>query len=656
MNAQHHLRTKLKRTAKATGLVGLFALSLSSLSGCESTTRADTQQTQDAAPIANAKAPTQDDGVFTNPLFPNGADPWLEYWDGNYYLTTTTWTSELVMRKSPTLAGLADATPVNVWSATDPARCCNFWAFEFHRVKGPEGYRWYMMYTAGTDGTLDNQHLNVLESAGDDPMGPYEYKGALMPDVWNIDGNYLSYKDKLYVIYSQWQGDQQLNIIAEMENPWTLKKGTPHTVITRPELDWEISGRKVTEGAEILQHNGRTFMTYSASFCNTPDYKLGMLELVGDDPLDANSWKKFEQPVFERTTEVFGPGHNGFFTSPDGSEDWLVYHGNDSVEHGCSATRSLRAQKFTWNDDGTPNFAKPVTPGVEVAPPSGEYGPLVTRVQGQRYNLVNATSGLCLDIAADPQDARAVQRQCAATNGQWVIDATTDGFVRLANREDSKFLELANCSDADNAKTQSAAWRNNFCQQWKVSPSTDGNVTITNRYTEKSLAVAGCSGAQNQAVLQQGKDTACGDWQLQPVGSVAVMSQQSGKALSVAGTVKAGTNVEQQAFTHSDAQQWFFAPTDTGYVALKQDLDSDYCAAVANNALVPGANVEMASCETKTAQWRIAPVAGGGVMLINRYTKQALGLSDCGLADKTNFAQQPDLGNKCQIFHLREPN
>ncbi|WP_392344592.1 family 43 glycosylhydrolase [Pseudoalteromonas prydzensis] len=656
MNVQHHLRTKLKRTAKATGLVGLFALSLSSLSGCESTTSADTQKTADKAPITSAKAPTQDDGVFTNPLFPNGADPWLEYWDGNYYLTTTTWTSELVMRKSPTLAGLADATPVNVWSATDPARCCNFWAFEFHRVKGPDGYRWYMMYTAGTDGTLDNQHLNVLESAGDDPMGPYEYKGALMPDVWNIDGNYLSYKDKLYVIYSQWQGDQQLNIIAEMENPWTLKKGTPHTVITRPELDWEISGRKVTEGAEILQHNGRTFMTYSASFCNTPDYKLGMLELVGDDPLDANSWKKFDQPVFERTTEVFGPGHNGFFTSPDGSEDWLVYHGNDSVEHGCSATRSLRAQKFTWHDDGTPNFAKPVTPGVEVAPPSGEYGPLVTRVQGQRYNLVNATSGLCLDIAADPQDARAVQRQCAATNGQWVIDATTDGFVRLANREDSKFLELANCSDADNAKTQSAAWRNNYCQQWQVAPSTDGNVTITNRYTEKPLAVAGCSAAQNQAVLQQGKDTACGDWQLQPVGSVAVMSQQSGKALSVAGAVKAGTNVEQQAFTHSDAQQWFFAPTDTGYVALKQDLDSDYCAAVANNALVPGANVEMASCETKTAQWRIAPVAGGGVMLINRYTKQALGLSDCGLADKTNFAQQPDLGNKCQIFHLREPN
>ncbi|WP_421419104.1 family 43 glycosylhydrolase [Pseudoalteromonas lipolytica] len=646
--------TKLKSAMQKAGLASLFALSFGALTGCQTTAEDNTAKKTDVA--ATEKAPIQDNGIFTNPLFPNGADPWLEYWDGNYYLTTTTWTSELVMRKSPTLAGLADATPVNVWSDSNPERCCNFWAFEFHRLKGPNGYRWYMMYTAGTDGTLDNQHLNVLESAGDDPMGPYEYKGALMPNVWNIDGNYLTYNDKLYVIYSQWQGDQQLNIIAEMENPWTLKKNSPHTVITRPELDWEISGRKVTEGAEIIQHNGRTFMTYSASFCNTPDYKLGMLELVGDDPLKASSWKKYDKPVFERTEDVFGPGHNGFFTSPDGTEDWLVYHGNDSVEHGCSATRSLRAQKFTWNNDGTPNFGKPLTPGVEVAPPSGEYGPLVTRVQGQRYQLVNATSGLCLDIAADPQDARAVQRQCASTNGQWVIDATTDGFVRLANREDSKFLELESCNEADNAKVQSAAWRNNFCQQWKIAPSTDGNVSITNRYTGKPLAVAGCSAAQNQAVLQQSDTTACGDWQLRPMGSVVVLSQQSGKALSVAGTVKAGTNVEQHAYTHKDAQQWFFTPTDTGYVSLKQSADSEFCAAVADNALVPGANVEMASCAAKTAQWRIAPVEGGGIMLINRYTKQALGLSNCGLAENTNFAQQPDLGNKCQVFHLREPH
>lgn len=630
----------------------LVAASLISLlTACTATEEADVplvHQIQEEAPVK------QDDGTFANPLFPNGADPWLEYWDGNYYLTTTTWTSELVMRKSPTLAGLAEAEPVNVWSSADPARNANFWAFEFHRLKGPNGYRWYMMYTAGEDGTLDHQHLNVLESAGDDPMGPYEYKGALMPDVWNIDGNYLEHEGKLYVIYSQWQGDQQLNIIAEMENPWTLKEGSPHTIITRPELDWEISGRKVTEGAEILQRNGRTFMTYSASFCNTPDYKLGLLELVGDDPLNIEHWKKYEQPVFSRTETVFGPGHNGFFQSPDGTEEWLVYHGNDSVEHGCSSTRSLRAQKFEWNADGTPNFGEPLTPGVKVKPPSGEYGPLITRVQGQQYQLVNATTGLCLDSGSNPQDPKAVQRECGATNGRWVIDAMSDGHVRLANQEDSRFLEVSDCSRAENGQLRSAAWRNNYCQQWQIANSSDGKVKITNRYSGKSLAVAACSASENQSVVQI-SDAVCDEWYLKPTGDVVLLSQQSGKALSVA-TIggELNSNVEQQAWSHKEAQQWQINPIESGYVALTPN-NSEFCLTVENGNIVPGANVELGDCEDKTAQWKMVPVHGGGMQFVNKYTNQALGLENCGLAEHTNFATQPLLGNKCQIFHLRQP-
>lgn len=111
--------------------------------------------------------------TFTNPIFPNSADPWLEYFEGNYYLTTTTWTSQLVMRKSPTLAGLATATPINVWSESDLGRCCNFWAFEFHRLNTPNGYRWYLMYTSGIAENLDRQHLSVVESQGDDPGALY---------------------------------------------------------------------------------------------------------------------------------------------------------------------------------------------------------------------------------------------------------------------------------------------------------------------------------------------------------------------------------------------------------------------------------------------------------------------------------------------------
>lgn len=230
-----------------------------------------------AEPVAAPAAVVDDAPSFTNPIIPNGADPWLEYYNGNYYLTTTTWTSQLVMRKSPTLAGLATATPVNIWSESEADRCCNFWAFEFHRLMSPNGYRWYVMYTSGTKDNFDGQHLSVIESEGDDPMGPYVYKGSPMPKSWNIDGNYLTLNNQLYLLWSEWQKDEQVIWIAKMSNPWTIVG--ERSVISRPTHDWEKAAMKVNEGPEVLQKDGKTFIVFSASFCNTPDYKLGVLEL-----------------------------------------------------------------------------------------------------------------------------------------------------------------------------------------------------------------------------------------------------------------------------------------------------------------------------------------------------------------------------------------
>ncbi len=488
-------------------------------------------------------------------------------------------------------------------------------------------------------------------------MGPYEYKGAMMPDVWNIDGTYLKHNGKLYLLYSQWQGDEQRNLITEMENPWTLKEGSPHVVVTRPELEWEISGRKVTEAAQILQRNGRTFMIYSASYCNTPDYKLGMMELIGDDPLNVDAWKKFPEPVFERGNGVYGPGHNGFFQSPDGTEDWLVYHGNSSVEHGCSATRSLRAQKFTWNEDGTPNFGEPVPEGEPVARPAGENGPLVTGVQGQQYQVVNATSDLCLEISTNPEDNGARQAACTPNNGQWVMDAVTDGYFRIANVHDSKFLEVKDCRTEHNAPVQQAAWRNNACQEWQLKAGEDGHSEIINRATGKPLAVVGCSASQNQAVRQQNEDSPCKQWRFLPMGEVAILSEQSGRAVSVAdGAQSLGANIEQMAWSYGDSQKWHFQATDGGYFELRPSHANDRCLAVAENSIVPGANLELAECGVKTGQWRLKFLEGGAVGLINRYTNQVMDLASCGLADGTNLAQGPDLNTKCQRFHLRSPN
>ena len=102
---------------------------------------------------------------------------------------------------------------------------------------------------------------------------------------------------------------------------------------------------------------------------------MGMLTAeAGSDLLDAASWKKNPLPVFWQSPKAgaYGPGHGSFFRSPDGTQDWMLYHANAESGQGCGGRRAPRAQRFTWNADGTPDFGRPIEIGVPVARPSGE--------------------------------------------------------------------------------------------------------------------------------------------------------------------------------------------------------------------------------------------------------------------------------------------
>ncbi|MET0300564.1 MAG: family 43 glycosylhydrolase, partial [Flavitalea sp.] len=105
--------------------------------------------------------------------------------------------------------------------------------------------------------------------------------------------------------------------------------------------------------------------------CWTEYYSLGMLKFEGSDPMDATAWKKHEKPLFVASpeNEVYAPGHNSFFKSPDGKENWILYHANSAPGQGCGGKRSPRAQKFTWGADGTPVFGTPLKTGTSIAAP-----------------------------------------------------------------------------------------------------------------------------------------------------------------------------------------------------------------------------------------------------------------------------------------------
>jgi GH43 family beta-xylosidase len=324
------------------------------------------------------------DATFTNPLLPAGADPWSIYHDGYYYYTHTTG-NNITLWKTKSLSQLKTAPSKVVW--TPPAAGPNsreIWAPELHRLHG----KWYLYYAADA-GTNQTHRLWVLENSSADPLqGTWTDKGQIKDPTnkWAIDGSVFEHNKRLYFVWSGWEGDvngRQDIFLARMKNPWTIRG--ERVRVSTPTFAWEKNGDlnnpqdpahvDVNEGPEVLRHGNKLYLIYSASGCWTDFYTLGMLTADASSNLfKASSWTKSPQPVFQQdaANKVYAPGHNSFFKSPDGTQDWILYHANGKPGQGCDRFRSPRAQPFTWNTDGTPNFSKPVAPGQPLARPSGE--------------------------------------------------------------------------------------------------------------------------------------------------------------------------------------------------------------------------------------------------------------------------------------------
>ncbi len=325
--------------------------------------------------------------LFVNPLLPSGADPWVTSRGGFYYYMNTTQDS-LQIWKTRSMAELATAEHKVVWRAPQSGPYAHeVWAPELHFLRG----RWYI-YFAADAGANESHRLYVLENDARDPLeGQWRMRGQLKTpgDRWAIDPSVFESGGRMYLIWSGWAGamnGQQNIYLAQLENPWTVKGG--RVLVSAPSHPWEEVGDlprpgqvvamphvNVNEGPEVLKHAGSIFLVFSASGCWTDYYELGMLQAKeGSDLLKASSWKKYDQPVFWQRPEghVFAPGHNSFFKSPDGRQDWLLYHANAESGEGCGELRAPHAQPFTWKSDGTPDFGRPVPLSQPIERPSGE--------------------------------------------------------------------------------------------------------------------------------------------------------------------------------------------------------------------------------------------------------------------------------------------
>ena len=298
---------------------------------------------------------------FNNKLADSGSDPWVILKDGVYYYCYSA-DGGVCVAKADNIPQIGSAQGVKVWTPDDPEYSQEIWAPELHHLQG----KWYI-YVAADNGDNANHRMLCLEGSSDDPTEPFAFKSVLRAttDRWAIDGTVMEYNDQLYFIWSGWEGFENVEqrlYIAKMADPWSISG--ERVELSRPKYRWERKGGKpkINEGPTALELNGTQHIVYSASGSWCDDYCLGLLTLTGDDPMNAESWRKSKKPVFQKSKNVFGPGHASFTTSKDGSQHFMFYHANEESGSGWEGRR-LWAQEFTVDENNYPVFGTPLPAG-----------------------------------------------------------------------------------------------------------------------------------------------------------------------------------------------------------------------------------------------------------------------------------------------------
>ncbi|GAE92110.1 alpha-L-arabinofuranosidase II precursor [Gracilibacillus boraciitolerans JCM 21714] len=303
---------------------------------------------------------------YSKPFIEQRADPFLyKHSDGYYYFTGSyPLYDRVVLRRAKTIDELPQAEERVIWWKHESGIMSeHIWAPEIHYIDG----KWYIYVAAGDIDDVWAIRPYVLECDAENPLeGEWKEKGQINTEFqsFSLDATTFEHHGKRYLVWAQKVEEDTISnlYIAEMKNPWTIKK---QVFLSTPELDWEVIGFDVNEGPAMIKNDKKIFIAFSAS-ATDENYAVGLLHAdIDSNLLDPESWIKEKEPVLvsSENTNEYGPGHNSFSVDEEGYE-LLVYHarpykGFNTENPLYDHNRHARIQRLFWTSDGFPYFGEP---------------------------------------------------------------------------------------------------------------------------------------------------------------------------------------------------------------------------------------------------------------------------------------------------------
>ncbi len=280
-------------------------------------------------------------------------DPQIVLHDGVYYCYATSSSEGFMVWKSEDLVHWSE--PELCFRAIESWGKSHFWAPEVIEHNG----KFVMHYTAMSR-ELDSLRIGV--AVADHPAGPFtDVHGKPMFDFGYaaIDGSALVCEEGNFFYFSRDCSENYVDGVktsqlycVRLNDNLTEVMGDAQ-LITTPEEEFERKSLAMdephlwNEGPCVIRMNGKYVMNYSANFYASNDYAICVA--TADHPM--GPWiKSKNNPVLSCRADLFGAGHNAFFTAKDGAL-MTAFHIQTDPEHP-SGDRRTALGKVTFGEKG----------------------------------------------------------------------------------------------------------------------------------------------------------------------------------------------------------------------------------------------------------------------------------------------------------------